>query len=248
LQYTQNLSSSDISQMGEFCSGYFRFIFRNADECQKSGQCWIMGAKMRPLLTESSCELALPHIAWTDAPATAARSLDIEILTLFDSLRVPLLRYAISFDLSAADGEDIIQETFMALFHHLRRGRSRSNLRGWVFRVTHNLALKRRRLNRNQFSLISADNYQPEHYPASDPDPEQKTIFGERQAQLVAIYKALSENDRRCLQLRAEGLTYREIANVVGISLGSVSNSLVRSLSRMTLVERGDQCSTEMAT
>jgi RNA polymerase sigma-70 factor (ECF subfamily) len=39
--------------------------------------------------------------------------------------------------------------------------------------------------------------------------------------------------DRLCLQLRAEGLKYREIANVLNISLGSVHKSLSRALSRL---------------
>ena len=48
-----------------------------------------------------------------------------------------------AFGISLADGEEIIQETFLALFDHLRKGSRRDNLRGWIFRLTHNLALKR---------------------------------------------------------------------------------------------------------
>jgi RNA polymerase sigma-70 factor, ECF subfamily len=131
-----------------------------------------------------------------------------------------------------------VQETFLALFDHLRKGRSRDNLRGWVFRVTHNLALKRRRFYRNQSALISVDNYRPEDYLSDALNPEQIAIEGEHRARLVAIYKALPENDTLILQLRAEGLTYREIAHVVGVSLGTVSNLLERSLSRLALLNQ----------
>ena len=51
----------------------------------------------------------------------------------------------------------------------------------------------------------------------------------------------LPERDRRCLQLRAEGLKYREIARILGISLGAVSISLSRSLARMTSAAGGDK-------
>jgi RNA polymerase sigma-70 factor (ECF subfamily) len=44
---------------------------------------------------------------------------------------------------------------------------------------------------------------------------------------------ALPKQDRMCLYLRAEGLRYREIANVLGMSLGAVSTSLTRSLERI---------------
>jgi len=50
--------------------------------------------------------------------------------------------------------------------------------------------------------------------------------------------RALPEQDRCCLSLRAEGLRYREIAEVVGISIGSVAASLEKSLSRLTRSEQ----------
>jgi RNA polymerase sigma-70 factor (ECF subfamily) len=50
---------------------------------------------------------------------------------------------------------------------------------------------------------------------------------------LLAVLRALPEQDQYCLYLRAEGLRYREISEVLGISLGTVSNSLGRSLGRL---------------
>ena len=65
------------------------------------------------------------------------------------------------------------------------------------------------------------------------PGPEDTLLFRERQKRLWRVMQALPKNDQACLRLRAEGLRYREIAEVVGISLGSVSNSLARSLERL---------------
>jgi RNA polymerase sigma-70 factor, ECF subfamily len=54
------------------------------------------------------------------------------------------------------------------------------------------------------------------------------------------VVRAMPEQDQCCLSLRAEGLRYREIARVLGISLGSVANSLERTLSRLARAdERG---------
>ncbi len=44
----------------------------------------------------------------------------------------------------AQDGEEVIQDVFLALYQHLQKGGSRQNLRGWIFRVAHNLGLNRR--------------------------------------------------------------------------------------------------------
>jgi RNA polymerase sigma-70 factor (ECF subfamily) len=55
----------------------------------------------------------------------------------------------------------------------------------------------------------------------------------QRRQRVLAAVDALPEQDRRCLILRAEGLRYREIAQVLDISLGAVSISLGRSLRRL---------------
>src|SRR5580658_99264 len=67
-----------------------------------------------------------------------------QVIQLFDELRNRLLRYLLALGLPVHEGEEVIQEAFLALFQHLQRGRSRQNLRGWIFRVAHNLGLKRR--------------------------------------------------------------------------------------------------------
>src|SRR5580658_10916093 len=67
-----------------------------------------------------------------------------KVIGLFDELRIPLLRYLAGFPLTVHDSEDVIQEVFLALFRHLRNGKSHQNVRGWLFRAAHNLALKKR--------------------------------------------------------------------------------------------------------
>jgi hypothetical protein len=90
-------------------------------------------------------ELCVPRSAAALSPATerdAGTDLEREVLRLFDEFRSPLLRYGLSLGISMHDAEEVVQETFLALFKHLQQGRPRANLRGWIFRVTHNLALK----------------------------------------------------------------------------------------------------------
>ena len=65
------------------------------------------------------------------------------------------------------------------------------------------------------------------------PSPEEQVLLIQRQRRLLAVLHALPEEDQCCLRLRAEGLRYREIAAVLGISLGAVSISLAGSLARL---------------
>ncbi|MBT9332343.1 RNA polymerase sigma factor [Paracidobacterium acidisoli] len=162
-----------------------------------------------------------------------------EVIAMFDAYRNRLFRYVVSFGLTTQDSEDVIQEVFLLLFRHLQMDRSRHNLRGWIFRVGHNLALKRRINNRRPENMTSNDELTLIAYPDPDPDPEQRVAFRQRQNHLLAIVHAMPEQDERCLRLRAEGLKYREIAEVLGISLGSVSIALTRAMARLRRADMG---------
>lgn len=179
-------------------------------------------------------------------PAPAAVSakpsgIECEVISLFDQFRNPLLRYVLSFGLSVHDAEEVTQEVFLALFCHLQRGKSRRNLRGWIFRVAHNLALKQRVANKRLQVALDDDSTIVQAKLDATPNPEERVTSGQTLQRLRTVLSALPEQDRCCLALRAEGLRYREIAAALGISLGSVSLSLTRSLARLGSLEKGSR-------
>jgi RNA polymerase sigma-70 factor (ECF subfamily) len=171
----------------------------------------------------------------TSGSSEKTSPLEQEIIELFDRFRVRLLRYVYGFGLSVQDAEEIVQEVFLSLFQHLQLGKSRESLSGWVFRVAHNLALKRRAalFQRGNFA---GGGLAEEADACADPapNPEDQLASNQTQRRLLAVFRALPEQDRRCLTLRAEGLRYREISQILGISLGGVAHSLSRSLARLT--------------
>jgi RNA polymerase sigma-70 factor (ECF subfamily) len=168
---------------------------------------------------------ALP--ALVEQTAEEPIALATEVTSLFDEYRNPLFRFLLSLGLTTADGEEVIQEVFLALFQHLRAGKPRDNLRGWIFQVGHNQALKLRQ--RRPDLTIEAN-------PA--PTPEQQAIANQTRRRIAAVIQALPQQDRSCLALRSEGLRYREIAQVLGISLGSVAMSLERAVARISQIHK----------
>jgi RNA polymerase sigma-70 factor, ECF subfamily len=179
-----------------------------------------------------SVALPIPQGADT-ADSSGPALLTEEVVALFDQFRQPLLRYLSSFRLALPDSEEILQEVFLSLFLHLRGGKSRENLRGWLFRVAHNLALKRCGQARRD-SVSRVDPGMDDVAVDPGPNPEDQLVTSQTQERLLAVVRALPEQDRRCLFLRAEGLRYRELAETLGMSLGAVSMSLARSLRRIT--------------
>lgn len=181
--------------------------------------------------------LESPTLA-TRATVTTA-DLEEEVVGLFEQFRDRLLRYLLALGLDAHDGEEIVQEVFLALFQHLKRGKPRHNLQSWMFRVAHNLALKQRTRNRHRAQNAVEADPAPAHANIDPgPNPEEQLLSKDRQRRLRAVLDALPEKDRWCLNLRAEGLRYREIADVLGVSLGAVSLLIGRSLARLSRVDR----------
>jgi RNA polymerase sigma-70 factor (ECF subfamily) len=181
----------------------------------------------------------LGQLALTRRDDSQLTELEAEVVGLFDQMRGRILRYALSFGLQVPDAEEVLQDAFLALYRHLSGGRSRDGLYGWLFRVTHNLALKRRlALARVAWDAMTA-GVEGESIQIADPraNPEVQFAFRQRQDRLRSVVDALPETDRECLYLRAEGLRYREIADVLEISLGSVAKSLARSLARLSAAD-----------
>ena len=98
--------------------------------------------------------------------------------------------------------------------------------------MAHNLALKRRIANKAfERSLVDEDALA--QHPCEGPNAEEEFSFSQTKQRLRAVFRALPAQDQRCLYLRAEGLKYRQIAKVLGVSVGGVSLSLSRSLARI---------------
>jgi RNA polymerase sigma-70 factor, ECF subfamily len=191
------------------------------------------------LPSDFSLRLPLPTAAEISSPRSTSR-LEEDVVSLFDELRDRLLHYLLCLGVQVHDGEEIVQESFLLLFQHLQLGKSRENLRGWLFRVVRNLAYKAHRENQTSVRrAVQFDETLVSLERSSNANPEQQLCERQRQEHLWAVVRALPHQDQICLFLRAEGLRYREIGDTLGMSLGSVAASLARSLGKLTRADGG---------
>jgi RNA polymerase sigma-70 factor (ECF subfamily) len=158
-----------------------------------------------------------------------------QITKLFTELRQPVYRYLLCLGLSSSEAEEITQETFFRLYRHLHASGTEVNLRGWVFRVAHNIGineLKRRKwvvgVSSEQWAELIASN------GAQGPTPEELLQRKEKLARVHAAVATLSEQQKECLYLRAEGFRYREIAEVLGVTVSTVVESLRRAIKKLS--------------
>lgn len=157
-----------------------------------------------------------------------------KVIDLYDTLRPSLHAYLACLGLTSEESEDITQECFLRLLRHLLEERPESNLRAWIFRVAYNLSMDIHRLGQ-RLQVGSAEDI---GFSAVRPvdtalTPEQQVMNKERLQHLEKAISLLTSQQRHCVLLRAEGLRYREIASVLGVSTPRVAELLQRALLRL---------------
>lgn len=163
-----------------------------------------------------------------------ALELDQRVTQLFEELRDSVYRYLIVVVGSPAEAEEISQEAFLEFFRYLQNGQTIHNVRAWIFRVAHNLAINQLKSRKYVLTMDSAfwDELCKLH-PDPHPTPEQTVLHQENFRRLHAAMGQLSPQQRECLVLRAEGFRYRQISEILGISDSNVAKSLHRGIKRM---------------
>ena len=164
----------------------------------------------------------------------AGASLQDQVSRLFEEARDDVYRYLLTLGLHPPRAQEATQEVFLRLYTTLRKGEEIQNPRAWIFRVAHNLGLKiRARQN-------SEEPFDPElgvaRYAAQSQTPESELIDRERMVRFHHAVENLSEQQKRCLFLRLEGLRYPEIGSALGISASAVGEFLRRAMLRLKQV------------
>jgi len=154
-----------------------------------------------------------------------------QVSQVFLEWREDVYRYLVTLGLSPPEAQDATQEVFFRLYIALRKGGEEiRNQRAWVFRVAHNLG---RTLGARQSSTLPLEA----HFELTLKDPARGPEIGlierEKLQRMHVAVRDLSPQQRQCLQLRAEGLRYQEIADALGIGISTVSEFLRRALARL---------------
>jgi RNA polymerase sigma-70 factor, ECF subfamily len=170
------------------------------------------------------------------------RSVKLEerVTQLFELLREPVYHYLLVIFRSPAEAEDIAQDTFLQLYKHLHDGERIENVRFWIFRVAHNLAVNRQKRERI-YEPLDEPTWEDicERLVDSALDPEQLLLWQEKMQRLHAAMAWLSPQERQCLHLRAEGFRYREIGEILGIATPSVAEFLRRGIRKLMRSNNG---------
>jgi RNA polymerase sigma factor (sigma-70 family) len=174
---------------------------------------------------------ALPSI-----PENAATPQEAELAgALYEAYSGRILGYCLRRLPNREDAEDAVQHTFMNAYRGLRRGIVPRSEAAWLFKIAENVCRERRRSawRRNQLELVQ------------DPDGIAGLAVAPQRThdELAGLADALAElppNQQRAILLREwQGLSYREIAEQLGLTEGAVETLLFRA--RRSLAQKLDR-------
>lgn len=149
---------------------------------------------------------------------------DRDALTeLYHRERQPLFGYILHLTANVEVAEEVLQDTFVAVWKSAGNFAGRSSARTWLIgiarRQAHN-TLRRRTPPR-------ADIAAAEHLPGTLLEPEERAITAGTRAEVVAAMAHLSADRREALVLAfVHDLSYQEMADVLGIPVGTVKSRL----------------------
>jgi len=160
-----------------------------------------------------------------------------------------VFRLAYGVTRNEADAQEVVQDVFVTIFRKSASFEGRSALASWIYRITMNAALNKRRGKRSEIETsLDADlpTYRSDGHRAGEraylvadwsQTPEAEVLSGESRAVLTRAIEGLPDHYRAVLILRdVEGLSNEEVAAAVGDTVPSVKSRLHRA--RMVVREQ----------
>jgi len=141
----------------------------------------------------------------------------------FRCLYRPLSMYALRYTENLDDAEDIVQQAFSDVWEKLTGGTSIQNLKAYMYQTVRNRSLT---LMANRHEHCESEWAEPEELAE-----EERIIRSERDARLwTAIDQLPTERKKIFLLSKRDGLTYREIADELNLSVKTVEHQISKAL------------------
>jgi RNA polymerase sigma factor (sigma-70 family) len=153
-------------------------------------------------------------------------------------------RHAIGLLYNRADAEDLVQDCLEAALAKQSTLQDPSRLRGWLFAILNNLFLMRMRTNSRRGVTIAIDEFADSLIASSAADDRGMALDLAR-----AMGELSLEHRQILLLLNVEGYRYDEIADILGMPIGTVMSRLARARQRLrALLEAHDLPATGVVT
>lgn len=151
---------------------------------------------------------------------------------LFELFYLPLRQFAILFVKNRENAEEIVSDVFLSIWEKRKRLESISNLKVYLYIATKNTALNYLK-TQNRYTTVDMDQL-PVELTSLYFDPEQILITSEMQKKIFQAVDALPARCRLIFKLLKEDqLKYREVAEVLNLSVKTIEAQMTIALKRI---------------
>ncbi|MFZ5391550.1 MAG: RNA polymerase sigma factor [Patescibacteria group bacterium] len=152
---------------------------------------------------------------------------------LMSRYQAKILRYVKRLTLNRPDSEDIVQETFLKAYQNINSFKTDLRWSPWLYRIAHNLSFNfLKRLSYSPLPFFDPDTLFP--HPVAPDNPAQDILDKELKNYLNTCLDKLKPKYREVLIMRyQENLSYKDIAEILKIPLGTVSIRLKRGIEEL---------------
>lgn len=141
---------------------------------------------------------------------------------LFEKYYSPLCAYLKSFTKDFDTAEEIAQETFVKFWKKREEIKIHTSVKSYLFKMGYHLFLKRKRIKKKQQSLLEELKYQA----LGEEEQRPQKQLDEAAKKLKEIIATLPPRCQEVLQLRMQDYTYREIAEMLNVSIKTVESQM----------------------
>jgi RNA polymerase sigma-70 factor (ECF subfamily) len=154
-------------------------------------------------------------------------------------------RHAFRYLGNVADAEDAVQDALLSAYKHVRQFRGEARMSTWLTAIVINSARMQLRRRPRQ-TRVSLDEYpDPGSYALSEllpdhrPSPAEQCLRSDLAENVLQLTRQLSPTLRRAFQLRhVDGLTIREMTNILGVAEGTVKARIARARAKLRSLMR----------
>jgi len=153
--------------------------------------------------------------------------------------QLSVLNFIYRFIGDRIEAEDLAQEVFLRAWQSAATYKPTAKFTTWIYRIAANLCINKQRSDRVRRLFMVPPSHKEEEdlgnefsadHASKSPSPEDLLLEAERKRQILSALRRLPANQRIAIILnKYEGLSYKEIAGIIGCSVSAVDSLMVRA-------------------
>lgn len=158
----------------------------------------------------------------------------MDFKTVYETHKILVYNLALKYAGNKEDAEEIFQDVFIKIYHHISSFREDSALQTWIYRICINTSIDfiRMRNRRRNLQILSFSKAEKEIFCIADFHfhPETQLLQKEKFSRLMQAIHRLPENQKTCIiLLKLENKSQKECAEIMNLSIKAIEGLYQRA-------------------